>query len=155
MATSSPKTRKRVTKEKGQVSYDGKPSSAAKKPQQDTIGWVTHTDIISEDPVATQKWAEKVLGWKFAPPLEMEEGIYRMFHYSQLGGGGIQKNMEGQAPSTTPFIHVKDCQAAFEKAIEAGAEAGHRPKNMGPVVIATVKAPGGVVIGLSSDVASP
>jgi predicted enzyme related to lactoylglutathione lyase len=150
MATSSPKTRKRVTKEKNQVSYEGK--AAAQKPKRETLGWVTHTDIISEDPVATQKWAEKVLGWKFAPPLEMEEGIYRMFHYSEMGGGGIQKNMEGQAPSTTPFIHVKDCQAAFDKAIEAGAKAGHHPKQMGPVVIATVTAPGGVVIGLSSDV---
>lgn len=152
MRTRSPKTRKRVTKRKGRGSHGKKLPAPAKKAKQDTIGWVTHTDIISEDPVATQQWAEKVLGWKFGPPMEMEGGAYHMFHYSMMGGGGIQKNMEGQAPSTTPFVNVKDCQAAFDTAIESGAEPGHEPKQMGPVIIATVKAPGGVVIGLASDV---
>jgi predicted enzyme related to lactoylglutathione lyase len=149
-AKATPKQKSRVNYADKPSSTD-KPSSATKQPARDTIGWVTHTDIISEDPVATQKWAEKVLGWKFGEPRVMEGGTYRMFHYSDMGGGGIQKNMKDQAPGTTPFVHVKDCREAFDKAIAAGAEPLHEPTEMEIVVIATVKAPGGVVIGLSSE----
>ena len=28
-------------------------------------GWITHTDMASEDPPATRAWCEAVLGWTF------------------------------------------------------------------------------------------
>src|SRR5262245_51060857 len=117
-----------------------------------TIGWITHTDIQSTDPAATQQWAEEALGWEFAKPTKSESGDeYLLFHYSSKGGGGIARVQTGkEPPGVTPFVHVEDCQEAFDLAVEAGAEAVSEPMTMGEVTIARVRAPGGVVIGLSS-----
>ena len=31
-------------------------------------GWITHTDLASDDPEATREWCESVLGWSFQEP---------------------------------------------------------------------------------------
>jgi predicted enzyme related to lactoylglutathione lyase len=77
-------------------------------------------------------------------------GDYHLFAYSDKGGGGIAAAAPGDAPSSTPFVHVEDTAMAFDKALRAGAEAVVAPHRvMEGVTLAIVRAPGGVVIGLS------
>jgi predicted enzyme related to lactoylglutathione lyase len=80
----------------------------------------------------------------------MPGGEYHLFAYSDKGGGGIRPLFPGEAPASTPFVHVANAQAAFDKAIAAGAEAVQKPQRvMEGVTIAMVRAPGGVLIGIS------
>ncbi len=138
------------------------PTKAAKKtgtarkpsrshtPTQGLYGWITHTELASSNPAATKAWCSKALGWKFKPSLPMPGGEYHLFTYSDLGGGGIRATESGEAPGSTPTVHVEDCTRAVAKAVRAGAEVVSPPqKVMEGVVIALVKAPGGVLIGLS------
>jgi len=113
-------------------------------------GWITHTDIASTDPAATARWCETVLGWTIRPPFEGPKGSYQLFTYADTGGGGIRAVEPLEAPGSTPFVHVRDAQAAFDGALAAGAEAIQPPTRvMEGVTTALVRAPGGVVIGLS------
>jgi 4-hydroxyphenylpyruvate dioxygenase-like putative hemolysin len=53
-------------------------------------------------------------------------------------------------PGSVPTVHVEDAHAAFAKAIAEGAEEITPPiRVMEGVTIAMVRAPGGVMIGLS------
>jgi predicted enzyme related to lactoylglutathione lyase len=80
----------------------------------------------------------------------MPSGEYHLFAYSDKGGGGIGPMDSLAAPGSTPFVHVADAQAAFEKALREGAEEITPPTRvMEGVTIAIVRAPGGVPIGLS------
>jgi predicted enzyme related to lactoylglutathione lyase len=66
------------------------------------------------------------------------------------GGGGIRSNNPPEVPGSVPYVHVADARAAFEKALQAGAEAMFRPERVTEgVTIALVRAPGGVPIGFS------
>jgi predicted enzyme related to lactoylglutathione lyase len=77
-------------------------------------------------------------------------GEYHLFAYSDQGGGGIRPNNPPEAPGALPYVHVADAHAAFEKAIEAGAEEMMAPERvMKGVTVAIVRAPGGVPIGFS------
>jgi hypothetical protein len=55
-----------------------------------------------------------------------------------------------EMPGSTPTVHVQDTKRAYEAALAAGAQ-GVRPptKIMDRVCVATVRAPGGVLVGLS------
>ena len=49
-----------------------------------------------------------------------------------------------------PFVHVEDAHAAFAAAVRAGAESVQPPvRVMEGVTTAVVRAPGGVLLGLS------
>ena len=114
------------------------------------FGWITHTDLSSTDPAATRNWCAEVFGWSFQPPFPTPGGDYHLFAYSEAGGGGIRHTAPGELPGSTPTVHVADTHAAYDAAIAAGAEPVSAPtKVMEGVCIATVRAPGGVVIGLS------
>jgi uncharacterized protein len=114
------------------------------------FGWITHTDLSSTDPAATHSWCAEVFGWSFQPPFPTPGGDYHLFAYSEAGGGGIRHTAPGELPGSTPTVHVADTQAAYDAAIAAGAEPVSAPtKVMEGVCIATVRAPGGVVFGLS------
>jgi hypothetical protein len=77
-------------------------------------------------------------------------GEYHLFRYSEQGGGGIRSVNPPEMPASVPFVHVADAQAAFDKAIEAGAEVVAPPTRvMEGVTTAIVRAPGGVPIGFS------
>jgi predicted enzyme related to lactoylglutathione lyase len=53
-------------------------------------------------------------------------------------------------PGSVPYVHVEDCQAAFDQAVEAGAEEMLAPiRVMEGVTTAIVRAPGGLAIGFS------
>ena len=113
-------------------------------------GWITHTDLSSTDPDATRDWCTRVLGWTFQPPFPTPQGDYHLFAYSEAGGGGIRRTGPGETPGATPTVHVADTRAAYEAALAAGAEAVTPPTRiMDGVCTAMVRAPGGVLIGLS------
>jgi len=119
-------------------------------PTPGLYGWITHTDLASNSPAATREWAAKVLGWKFRPPMSMPNGEMHFFAYSDKGGGAIRPNNPPEIPGSIPYIHVADCQAAYDKALREGAEEMLSPTRvMEGVTVAIVRAPGGVPIGFS------
>ena len=131
---------------------ESSPSSATKHvPTQGLYGWITHTDLASNDPGATKAWCAKVLGWTFKPSFPMPGGgEYHLFAYSDQGGGGIRSTEPSEQPGSLPYVHVADAHAAFDKAIREGAEEMMPPTRvMEGVTIAIVRAPGGVPIGFS------
>jgi uncharacterized protein len=118
-------------------------------PTKGLYGWITHTEIASSDPGSTKDWCAEVLGWTFTASFPTPTGEYHLFAYSDQGGG-IRSTDAGERSGSVPFIHVEDARAAFEKAIGAGAEAVQPPQRMAEgVTTALVRAPGGVLIGLS------
>jgi uncharacterized protein len=113
-------------------------------------GWITHTELSSTHPEATRQWCAKVLDWTFQPPLPTPAGDYHLFAYSESGGGGIRQAAPGEAPGSTPTVHVESTDAAHDAALAAGAESVRPPETvMEGVRIAMVRAPGGVLIGFS------
>jgi len=120
-------------------------------PTRGLYGWITHTELASSDPAATQAWCAKVLGWRFQPSFPIPGGgEYHLFAYSDKGGGGIRANNPPEVPGSIPYVHVADTRAAFETALREGAEEMFPPERvMEGVTIAIVRAPGGVAIGFS------
>ena len=120
-------------------------------PTRGLYGWITHTELASSDPAATQAWCAKVLGWRFQPSFPIPGGgEYHLFAYSDKGGGGIRPNNPPEVPGSIPYVHVADTRAAFETALWEGAEEMFPPERvMEGVTIAIVRAPGGVAIGFS------
>ena len=116
----------------------------------DLYGWITHTDLASNDPAATREWCAHVLGWTFRPPFASPGGDVHLFAYSDKGGGAIRQISPPEIPGSIPYIHVPDAQAAYEKALQSGAEEMLSPlRVMAGVTVAIVRAPGGVPIGFS------
>jgi predicted enzyme related to lactoylglutathione lyase len=119
-------------------------------PTQGLYGWITHTEFASADPDATKTWCASVLGWTFMPSFPTPDGDYHLFTYSDKGGGGIRRNNPPETPGTIPYVHVQDTEAAFQKALQEGAEEMLGPTRvMEGVTIAIVRAPGGVAVGFS------
>ena len=117
-------------------------------------GHITHTELASEDPEATLAWCTEVLPWKFQPAFPTPAGYYHLFAYSDQGGGGIRKTADGEAPGSTPTVHVDDTDAVYSAALSAGAESVAEPHDLMPGVrIAVIRAPGGVLLGLSGPTA--
>jgi uncharacterized protein len=113
-------------------------------------GWITHTELSSTDPAATRSWCAEVFGWTFQPPFPTPGGDYHLFAYSEAGGGGIRRTAPGEVPGSTPTVHVADTQAAYDAAVVAGGEPVSPPTTvMEGVSVAMVRAPGGMLIGLS------
>ena len=113
-------------------------------------GAITHTELATTDPGATGAWCASVLGWELRPPMQTPGGEYHLFAYSETGGGGIRQTAPGEAPGSTPTVHVKDTQATYDAALAAGAASVQPPHDIMPGVrIALVRAPGGVLIGFS------
>jgi len=121
------------------------------KPTPGLYGWITHTELVSNDPEATKAWCAKVLGWTFTFSMPTPDGgTYHLFAYSDKGGGGIRATSPSETPGSSFSVHVEDTQAAFDKALREGAEALTPPTRiMEGVTIAVVRAPGGVPIGLA------
>ena len=119
-------------------------------PTPGLYGWITHTDLASNNPPATRAWAEKLFGWKFKTPMKTPNGDIFLFTYSEKGGGAIRANNPPEIPGSIPYIHVADCQASYDKALQEGAEEMMSPTPvMEGVTIAIVRAPGGVPVGIS------
>ena len=115
-----------------------------------TLGWITHTDLASSDPAATKKWCVEVLGWTFKPPFNAYGADIHLFTYSSAGGGAVRPNNPPEIPGSIPYIHVADVAASYAKALAAGALEMLPPMPvMEGVIIAIVRAPGGVPIGFT------
>ena len=120
------------------------------EPTKGLYGWITHTDLASNNPAATKEWAAKVLGWTFKPPFKTPNGDIHLFAYSEQGGGAIRANNPPEIPGSIPYIHVADCETAYKKALREGAEEMMSPTRvMEGVTVAIVRAPGGVPLGFS------
>jgi predicted enzyme related to lactoylglutathione lyase len=129
-----------------------KPASSLRhEPTKGLYGWITHTELTSADPAATKAWCVEVLGWKFMPSFPMADGgPYHLFVYSDKGGGGIRPNNPPEVPGSIPYVHVRDAQEAFDKALREGAVEMFPPTRvMDGVTVAIVRAPGDVPIGFS------
>lgn len=129
-----------------------KPAKKAASPPARKIrpGFVSHTELASNDPPATKAWATKVLGWKFMPPMAMPNGSqYHMWDFGNQTGGGIRGNGPQEPPGTVPYVEVNDIKAAHKKAVDAGAVSLLAPDPIpgGMGWIAVVQAPGGVAVG--------
>lgn len=118
---------------------------------QNILGWITHTDLASNDPAATKAWCADVLGWTFKPPFKSYGADIHLFTYSASGGGAVRPNNPPEIPGSIPYVRVADCAAAYAKALAAGAEEMLPPMAVGEagVTIAIVRAPGGVPIGFT------
>jgi predicted enzyme related to lactoylglutathione lyase len=113
-------------------------------------GWITHTELASDDPIATKAWCAAVLGWTFKPSVQSPNGEYQLFAYSDKGGGGIRQTHASETPGSMPVVHVADAKASFDKALREGAQEIMPPTvMMEGVTVAVVRAPGGVPIGFS------
>ncbi|MGH7677373.1 MAG: VOC family protein [Gemmatimonadaceae bacterium] len=113
-------------------------------------GWITHTDLASNNPAATKAWCEKALGWTFTMTLPTPNGDIYMYAYSEKGGGAVRRINPPEIPGSIPYVHVADAQAAYDKALREGAEEMMSPTRvMEGVTVAIVRAPGGVPIGIS------
>jgi len=110
---------------------------------------ITHTELASTDPAATQAWCAKVLGWKFAEPMPTPTGPYREWRFANNTGGGIRANNPPETPGSIPYCEVKNIHTTFDQALSAGAREmvppTALPSGMGWVAI--VAAPGGPAIG--------
>lgn len=148
--TAKKSKRATATARKRPVKQASKGSSLKHEFTKGLYGWITHTDLASSNPGATRDWAAKVLGWTFRPPMAMPNGDMHFFTYSDKGGGAIRYNNPPEIPGSIPYIHVRDCQASYDKALEEGAEEMLSPiRVMEGVMVAIVRAPGGVPIGFS------
>ena len=118
---------------------------------QGLFGWITHTDLASNDPAATKAWCAKVLGWRFTMDLPIPGGgAVHLFAYSDKGGGAVRPVSPPETPGSIPYVHVPDAQAAYDQALREGAEEMMSPTRvMEGVTIAIVRAPGGVPIGFA------
>jgi hypothetical protein len=126
------------------------PSTRRHEPTRGLYGWITHTELASNDPDATRAWCATVLGWAFMPSFPTPDGDYHLFAYSEKGGGGIRRTNPPEVPGSIPYIHVEDAQASFDRALREGAEEMFPPTRvMEGVTVAIVRAPGGVPIGFS------
>ena len=82
--------------------------------------------------------------------MKTPNGDIFLFTYSDKGGGAIRANNPPEIPGSIPYIHVADCQATYDKALQAGAEEMMPPTPvMEGVTIAIVRAPGGTPVGIS------
>ncbi len=113
-------------------------------------GHITHTEFASTEPQATRDWCVAVFPWTFQAPFQSPQGDYHLFAYSEQGGGGIRQAADGESPGSIPTVHVDDADATHRAALAAGAESVMEPHDVMPGVrVAVVRAPGGVVLGLS------
>lgn len=111
-------------------------------------GFVSHTELVSNNPVATKAWTEKVLGWKFTAPMPMPTGPYHMWDFGNNTGGGIRNNNATENPGTVPYVEVNDIKASWARAVKEGATPMMPPTEVpGGGWIAMVQAPGGCAIG--------
>lgn len=148
--TSKPKAAKKPSRPAVKKSPAKLASEMKHSPTPGLYGWITHTDLASNNPVATKAWAEKVLGWKFGMTMKTPNGDMYFFAYSDKGGGAIRANNPPEMPGSIPYIHVADCQASYDKALKGGAEEMMSPTPvMEGVTVAIVRAPGGVPVGIS------
>ncbi len=151
-ATKKNAAKKKVAKKKAARRSAARPARRAARaaaPAVSRIGVVTHTELASNDPEATQAWCEQVFGWKFES-MPTPSGPYRMWRSATNTGGGIRANNPPETPGSIPYCEVADIRESYDAALSAGAQEMLAPQPLpgGMGFIAIVAAPGGVAFGL-------
>jgi predicted enzyme related to lactoylglutathione lyase len=113
-------------------------------------GVITHTEISSNDPAATKRFVESVLGWKFEAPTQTPEGPYNTWRFGDGTGGGIRGTSPTHRPGAVPYCEVSDLSSAYKSALKNGAREVLAPQRVpgSGGSIAVVEIPGGVHLGL-------
>lgn len=83
-------------------------------------GGLAFTEIASSDPAATQRFLEKVFGWKFRT-IMMPMGEYRSYE-TQDGRGGVRPTRPSEPPSSLAYVRVGDLSTALQRVEGAGAK---------------------------------
>jgi uncharacterized protein len=83
-------------------------------------GGLAFTELASEDPAATQRFLERVFGWKFRA-LQMPMGEYRAYETPD-GRGGIRPVRPSEPPSSLSYVRVRDLEEARTRIQSAGAQ---------------------------------
>lgn len=60
----------------GSLGHDAALASPSPVPTRGLHGYITHTELASDDPAATRVWCAPVLGWKFKPSFPTAGGEY-------------------------------------------------------------------------------
>lgn len=144
--------KRKVARKKPAPKRAAKPRAAASAPAPkppSRLNAITHTELASADPAATQAWCEKVLGWSFMPAVPLPEGEYRMWRFEMGTGGGIRASNPPETPGSIPYCEVADIRATYDAALAAGATEMLSPVPLpgGMGWVAIVAAPGGCAIG--------
>jgi predicted enzyme related to lactoylglutathione lyase len=127
-------------------------SKTTSPPRKIRPGFISHTELASNNPTATKAWCEKVLGWKFGDSMPSPNGPYHVWSFGENAGGGIRNTNPGEPGGTIPYAEVPDIKAAFAAAKKAGASEMLAPMEIpGGGWMAVVQAPGGVPIGFWSN----
>jgi predicted enzyme related to lactoylglutathione lyase len=141
---------KKVAKKRAAMRPARRAAAKAPAPKPPSrLNAITHTELASADPAATQAWCERVLGWSFMPVMPLPDGEYRMWRFEMGTGGGIRANNPPEVPGSIPYCEVADIRATYEAALAAGAMEMLSPVPLpgGMGWVAIVAAPGGVAFG--------
>src|SRR6476646_12080588 len=92
------------------------------KPTPGLYGWITHTELASENPLATKAWCAKVLGWTFTQTMPTPGGDYHLVAASKPGGGGSRGLEPSESPGSNCTGQVADAHEAYARALTEGAQ---------------------------------
>ena len=122
---------------------------AGLKDEPGSLGW---NELNTTDLEAARKFYGSVFGWVHnSNPMEQEEGDYHFFTLGETGVGGmiqIQPHWGDVPPHWTTYFCVGDVDAAFQKALDLGAEAVVQVMQESDVRFAFLKDPQGVYVGI-------
>ena len=110
------------------------------------VGAIVHHDYFSADPAATQKFFERLFGWKF----QAFDESYALFEGPAGTTGGVSKpTMEGQPPSSLNYVLVESLAATVKKAKAEGAQIVVERQDVPDMgAFAVFLVPGGIVQGV-------
>lgn len=115
-------------------------------PAAPPVGAIVHHDYFSSDPAATQKFFERLFGWKF----QSFDESYALFEGPAGTTGGVGKPMmPSQPPSSLNYVLVESLAETVKKAKAEGAQIimeRQEVPNMGALAVFIV--PGGIPHGI-------
>lgn len=93
---------------------------ASEGPSAPKDGGLAFTELASEDPPATQRFLERVFGWKFRS-VQMPMGEYLAYETPD-SRGGIRPVRAPEPPSSLAYVRVHDLEDARRRVEAAGAK---------------------------------
>ena len=110
---------------------------------------MSHVEIASKDPAATQKFLETTFGWKFTVMPEMGYAMHGVDEGAEDASVGVRALMGPEAPGTVGYTFVADIDAAIKDVQSAGGKVVQAKQEVpGQGWLAVYVAPGGVALGL-------
>ena len=108
-----------------------------------------HVEYASNDPAATRKFLESVLGFQFDVMEQMGGYGMRAGELGRGAGTGVRAIEKGEPTSTVAYLTVENLETTMKAAEKAGAKVVV-PKTEIPGMgwSSVLHAPGGVMVGL-------